>query len=91
MIRNTTGAHLRTSCPAYKDNAAVMTGPEGERFRLIRKTTVTAIAASLHILMKVETHNHPTAISPFPGAATGSGGDSGMKEPPAAGPNRKPD
>ena len=60
---------------AYKDNAAVMEGHEGERFYPDADTCYHYSREDIHILMKVETHNHPTAISPFPGASTGSGGE----------------
>ena len=61
---------------AYSDNAAVIEGHAGGRFVPDPKTGVYgAHAEPMHIVMKVETHNHPTAISPFPGAATGSGGE----------------
>lgn len=60
---------------AYKDNAAVMAGHVGERFYPAADTSYQYSAEDIHILMKVETHNHPTAISPFPGASTGSGGE----------------
>ncbi len=84
MIRNTT-AVARAALPeglgsvrsAYHDNAAVTTGPSVRRFMPDPVTGVWGYgeAAPLHMLMKVETHNHPTAISPFPGAATGAGGE----------------
>ena len=60
---------------AYKDNAAVMAGHVGERFYPDADTSYRYSNEDIHILMKVETHNHPTAISPFPGASTGSGGE----------------
>ena len=61
---------------AYSDNAAVIAGSPGGRFFPDPATGVyRATVEPVHILMKVETHNHPTAISPFPGAATGSGGE----------------
>ena len=61
---------------AYKDNAAVIEGCEGYRFYPDPETGVYGRHdEDIHILMKVETHNHPTAISPDPGAATGSGGE----------------
>ncbi|HXK56671.1 MAG TPA: phosphoribosylformylglycinamidine synthase, partial [Gammaproteobacteria bacterium] len=70
MIRNSTDCSPENVLSAYKDNAAVMTGPEGERFLPDpRDHSYGYSRESLHILMKVETHNHPTAISPFPGAA----------------------
>jgi phosphoribosylformylglycinamidine synthase len=61
---------------AYSDNAAVIVGNSGGRFSPDPASGVYgATVEPVHILMKVETHNHPTAISPFPGAATGSGGE----------------
>ncbi len=76
MIRNTTAKAPAGVLSAYKDNAAVMAGPTGARFFADPVTRVYgAHAEPVHVLMKVETHNHPTAIAPFPGAATGSGGE----------------
>ena len=76
MIRNT---HEKTPdhvLSAYKDNSAVMTGSKAGRFFPDAKTkSYTYHEEDIQILMKVETHNHPTAISPWPGAATGSGGE----------------
>ncbi|MCC5855651.1 MAG: phosphoribosylformylglycinamidine synthase [Idiomarina sp.] len=60
---------------AYKDNAAVMEGSEAGRFFPDSDHEYRYHGEPVHILMKVETHNHPTAISPYPGAATGSGGE----------------
>ena len=61
---------------AYRDNAAVIVGSEGVRFFPDAFTQRYAgVIEPIDILMKVETHNHPTAISPFPGAATGAGGE----------------
>ena len=60
---------------AYKDNAAVIRGHCAERFYCNATHHYRYSQEDVHILMKVETHNHPTAISPFPGAATGSGGE----------------
>jgi len=76
MIRRSTEHSPAGVLSAYKDNAAVIEGAVGGRFFPDPKTRVYAAhRESVHILMKVETHNHPTAISPFPGAATGSGGE----------------
>ncbi len=76
MIRNTTQSNGDGVLSAYKDNAAVM---KGSKSKLFLRDPVTQrygyVDEYVHILMKVETHNHPTAISPFPGAATGSGGE----------------
>ena len=62
---------------AYKDNAAVIEGSRRRRASspTRRRRLRARTREPVHILMKVETHNHPTAISPFPGAATGSGGE----------------
>ena len=76
MIRNTTDTSPDGVLSAYKDNAAVIVGHQGERFFPDPETRVYGYNDEpIHILMKVETHNHPTAISPDPGAATGSGGE----------------
>jgi phosphoribosylformylglycinamidine synthase len=76
MIRRSTERSPAGVLSAYKDNAAVIEGSEGGRFFPDPGTRVYAAHREpVHILMKVETHNHPTAISPFPGAATGSGGE----------------
>ena len=77
MIRNT---HEQAADPAvlsaYSDNAAVIRGHEAGRFFPDPETRVFGYHTEpVHILMKVETHNHPTAIAPYPGAATGSGGE----------------
>lgn len=75
MIRNTHQAHPRHTVVAYSDNAAVMEGHAVERFVPGADGVYRKTAATHHVLMKVETHNHPTAISPFPGASTGAGGE----------------
>lgn len=76
MIRNTTERAPDGVLSAYSDNAAVMAGGDGGRFQPDPETGRYAqVDEPAPILMKVETHNHPTAISPFPGAATGSGGE----------------
>jgi len=78
MIRNTEnsigGAY---SISAYSDNAAVLEGYVAPRFQASPglKGTYDASVEPMPILIKVETHNHPTAVSPYPGAATGSGGE----------------
>ncbi|MGD8348265.1 MAG: phosphoribosylformylglycinamidine synthase [Gammaproteobacteria bacterium] len=89
MIRNTHAMHSEGILSAYHDNSAVIEGfparrlePAGER------STYGYRDARLDILMKVETHNHPTAISPFPGAATGSGGE--IRDEGATGRGSKP-
>ncbi len=76
MIRNTHEVNPDYVLSAYKDNAAVMVGNKGGRFFPNPQTNVYGYNhEDIQILMKVETHNHPTAISPYPGAATGSGGE----------------
>lgn len=76
MIRNTHAVSPAGVLSAYHDNSAVLGGPEGERFFIDPESGVyTWQQESMPFQIKVETHNHPTAISPFPGAATGSGGE----------------
>ncbi len=76
MIRNTYRAHPEGILSAYADNSAVIEGFDGKRFYPAPDSRCyRSHEEPIHILMKVETHNHPTAISPFPGAATGSGGE----------------
>jgi len=89
LIRNTHAKSPKGTLSAYTDNAAVIEGgriarffpdPDSQRYSYREDTT--------HILMKVETHNHPTAISPYPGAATGSGGE--IRDEGATGQGAKP-
>ncbi len=76
MIRNTKSESPKGVLSAYSDNSAVMRGSRGRRFFAEAGSRVyCGVEEDIHILMKVETHNHPTAISPHPGAATGSGGE----------------
>jgi phosphoribosylformylglycinamidine synthase len=76
MIRNTSQKSPVGILSAYKDNAAVVEGPvSGVFLRDADSLEYGYRHEPVHLLMKVETHNHPTAISPFPGAATGSGGE----------------
>jgi phosphoribosylformylglycinamidine synthase len=76
MIRATYVNNPAGVLSAYRDNAAVIEGPCAVRFFPDANThRYAGVAEPVDILMKVETHNHPTAISPFPGAATGSGGE----------------
>ena len=76
MIRNTNEQHGGDVLSAYKDNAAVIRGSAASRFFPAASDGVYAAhEEDVHILLKVETHNHPTAISPWPGAATGAGGE----------------
>src|SRR5678815_658717 len=75
IINNTTAASPEGVLSAYKDNASVIEGFESSRFFADGDGVYRAHAERVHIAMKVETHNHPTAISPYPGASTGSGGE----------------
>jgi phosphoribosylformylglycinamidine synthase len=89
MIRNTHEHNPRGVLSAYRDNAAVIEGWHGRRwFAPAGGGAYTAADEPVDILMKVETHNHPTAISPFPGAATGSGGE--IRDEGATGRGSKP-
>ena len=76
MIRNTHTQNPQGILSAYSDNASVMEGSTAQVFiRDANNHAYGYVEEPAHILMKVETHNHPTAISPHPGAATGSGGE----------------
>ncbi|MFM2481640.1 phosphoribosylformylglycinamidine synthase [Celerinatantimonas sp. YJH-8] len=89
MIKNTYENFSDDILSAYKDNASVMTGsPAGRFFPDPDSYQYSYHQEDIHILMKVETHNHPTAISPFPGAATGSGGE--IRDEGATGRGSKP-
>ncbi|MBQ56779.1 MAG: phosphoribosylformylglycinamidine synthase [Pseudomonadaceae bacterium] len=89
MIKNTYQMHNEGVLSAYKDNAAVIVGSTAGRFFPNPETRqYAAVNEPVHILMKVETHNHPTAIAPFPGASTGSGGE--IRDEGATGRGAKP-
>ncbi|MDZ7870298.1 MAG: phosphoribosylformylglycinamidine synthase [Rheinheimera sp.] len=89
MIKNTMEVTPDYVLSAYKDNAAVMEGSKAGRFFPTPDTQEYQYHhEDIHVLMKVETHNHPTAISPFPGAATGSGGE--IRDEGATGVGSKP-
>ena len=88
MIRNTYHKHPEGLLSVYSDNSAVMAGSEGERFYADKNGKYVATKEHRAILMKVETHNHPTAIAPHPGAATGSGGE--IRDEGATGRGSKP-
>ena len=76
MIKNTYEASSRNVLSAYKDNAAVIGGHKADWFLPhLDDQKYGRFHDEIHTMMKVETHNHPTAISPYPGAATGSGGE----------------
>ncbi len=89
MIKNTFEQTPDYVLSAYKDNAAVMVGSEAGRFFPTPDGREYQYHHEpIHVLMKVETHNHPTAISPYPGAATGSGGE--IRDEGATGVGSKP-
>ncbi|MDF2181485.1 phosphoribosylformylglycinamidine synthase [Neptuniibacter sp. CAU 1671] len=89
MIRNTNEVAGDNVLSAYKDNAAVMVGATAGRFFPDAQSKEYGYHQEpIHILMKVETHNHPTAIAPHPGAATGSGGE--IRDEGATGKGSKP-
>lgn len=91
MIKNTHQLQPKGTVVAYSDNAAIMEGAEALRFYPRGREQGNQYAGSVeltHTLMKVETHNHPTAISPFPGASTGAGGE--IRDEGATGRGAKP-
>jgi phosphoribosylformylglycinamidine synthase len=91
MIRNTHALAPQHTVVAYSDNASVMEGGEIERWLPQGYTNAPLYGPrreTAHVLMKVETHNHPTAISPFPGASTGAGGE--IRDEGATGRGSKP-
>jgi phosphoribosylformylglycinamidine synthase len=100
MIRNTEKLNPQHTVVAYSDNASVMEGLPVQRFYAKSASSPAGVGATsyqsysvtddvlMHVLMKVETHNHPTAISPFPGASTGAGGE--IRDEGATGRGSKP-
>ncbi|MFW5425656.1 MAG: phosphoribosylformylglycinamidine synthase [Methylophagaceae bacterium] len=89
MIRNTHALHPEGVITAYSDNSSVIEGANTHRFHVDMANNHYSYQGEVqHILMKVETHNHPTAISPFPGAATGAGGE--IRDEGATGRGSKP-
>ncbi len=88
MIRHTHAVRPQGTLSAYADNAAVIEGARVARFYPEADGVYRWHAEPTHILMKVETHNHPTAISPYPGAATGAGGE--IRDEGATGQGAKP-
>src|ERR1700736_3759023 len=89
MIRTTHARSPKGVLSAYRDNAAVIEGTRGTRYFPDPRTGIYGgVDEPIDILMKVETHNHPTAISPFPGASTGSGGE--IRDEGATGRGAKP-
>jgi len=92
MIRNTEALAPQHTIVAYADNASIMQGHTVERFvapfDAAKAPSYEKTEAVNQVLMKVETHNHPTAISPFPGASTGAGGE--IRDEGATGRGSKP-
>ncbi|MDC8773237.1 phosphoribosylformylglycinamidine synthase [Roseateles albus] len=91
MIRNTEKLSPQHTVVAYSDNSSIMEGHQIERWMPAgdaRAPQYQAREETAHVLMKVETHNHPTAISPFPGASTGAGGE--IRDEGATGRGAKP-
>ncbi|HYC15287.1 MAG TPA: phosphoribosylformylglycinamidine synthase, partial [Stellaceae bacterium] len=88
MIRHTHAASPQGTVVAYADNAAVMEGMTARRFYADGGGRYASRSEATCTVMKVETHNHPTAIAPFPGAATGSGGE--IRDEGATGTGAKP-
>ncbi|MBK1890997.1 phosphoribosylformylglycinamidine synthase [Undibacterium sp. 14-3-2] len=90
MIKNTHELHPQGTIVAYSDNSSIIEGAKVQRFypRDSKTGTYELSEELTHILMKVETHNHPTAISPFPGASTGAGGE--IRDEGATGRGAKP-
>ena len=87
MIKNTYSKNPSHILSAYHDNAAVLTGSKVTVFHPLENTYSKTIE-HVHTVAKVETHNHPTAVCPFPGAATGSGGE--IRDEGAVGQGSKP-
>ncbi len=88
-IRNTYEKHADNILSAYSDNAAVLQGPTVDRFYPNAQTKhYQTHSETANLVIKVETHNHPTAVAPFPGAATGSGGE--IRDEGATGRGAKP-
>jgi len=92
MIRHTEKTSPQYTVVAYSDNASIMEGHKVERFIATHNgkdlPQYEKVSATNHVLMKVETHNHPTAISPYPGASTGNGGE--IRDEGATGRGSKP-
>ena len=88
MIRNTYKKSPHGVLSAYEDNAAILKGHKAKRFFPDPASIYKTEEEPIHLVTKVETHNHPTAISPFPGASTGSGGE--IRDEGATGRGAKP-
>jgi len=88
MIKNTHQLHPGNTIVAYSDNSSIVEGPNINRFYPNQNGIYTDHEERTHFIMKIETHNHPTAISPFSGAATGAGGE--IRDEGATGRGSKP-
>jgi len=88
MIRHTHAASPRGTIVAYADNAAIMEGGNAARFYPNKDLAYVKNSGLCHTVLKCETHNHPTAIAPFPGASTGAGGE--IRDEGATGRGAKP-
>ena len=88
LIKKTSKGNKPDLISAYKDNAAVISGTEVMTLNRNLKNCYSFSSEKINSTLKVETHNHPTAISPFPGAATGSGGE--IRDEGATGSGAKP-
>ncbi len=88
LIKKTSQSNKLDLISAYKDNAAVISGVEVLTLNRNLKNSYSFSSEKINSTLKVETHNHPTAISPFPGAATGSGGE--IRDEGATGSGAKP-
>jgi len=88
LIKETSKQSPKGIISAYKDNAAITMGDKVERLHLDENKKYEFVEDLLNSTIKVETHNHPTAISPYPGAATGSGGE--IRDEGATGRGAKP-
>ena len=88
MIRHTHAANPQGTVLAYADNAAILEGSVAQRFYPGKDFIYRKNSEKTHLVVKCETHNHPTAISPFPGAATGAGGE--IRDEGATGRGAKP-
>jgi len=88
LIKETSKSSPDGIISAYKDNAAIIKGSKVERLHLSDSNEYGFVEDKLNSTIKVETHNHPTAISPYPGASTGSGGE--IRDEGATGRGAKP-
>ena len=88
LIKKTSKESPKNIISAYKDNAAIVEGENTKRLSVNDDQTYEVLHEKINSTIKVETHNHPTAISPFPGASTGSGGE--IRDEGATGMGAKP-